>query len=163
RLDVLPPDEALTLLRGIVAAKGTDAELREVAKLCGRLPLALRVAGDFLRLHENWKVPEHVAALKDEAERLERVEGKTAERGGGGGAGVERPGSGARDPGVGRAVANARGLPRRLRPASRRRSVGPEKGRGAGQGHGDGRTDRPARPQPRAIRRGHRPLLAARP
>ncbi len=80
RLGVLPPDEALALLRGIVGTKGTDDELRMVAEQCGRLPLALRVAGDFLRLHENWPLPKYIAALKDESKRLERLKGKTPDR-----------------------------------------------------------------------------------
>ncbi len=80
RLDVLPPDEALKLLREIVGAKGTDDELRTVAGLCGRLPLALRVAGDFLRLHANWSVPQYAEALREEGRRLERLKGKTKEK-----------------------------------------------------------------------------------
>ena len=79
RLDVLPPDEALKLLREIVGAKGTDDELRTVAGLCGRLPLALRVAGDFLR-HANWSVARYAEALRVEGERLERLKGKTKEK-----------------------------------------------------------------------------------
>ncbi len=80
RLGVLPPDEAFALLRGIVGTKGTEAELRTVAEQCGWLPLALRVAGDFLRLHENWSLPKYIAALKDESKRLERLKGKTPDR-----------------------------------------------------------------------------------
>jgi tetratricopeptide (TPR) repeat protein len=80
RLDVLPPDDAFKMLREIVGAKGTNADLRTVAELCGWLPLALRVAGDFLRLHENWTVPRYTEALRDEAKRLERLKGKTADR-----------------------------------------------------------------------------------
>jgi tetratricopeptide (TPR) repeat protein/transcriptional regulator with XRE-family HTH domain len=80
RLDLLPPDEALALLRGIVGAKGSDDELRAVATLCGRLPLALRVAGDFLRLHPNWTAAKFIEALKDEGRRLERLKGKTREK-----------------------------------------------------------------------------------
>lgn len=80
RVDVLPPDEALTLLRHILPTKGTDDELRTVAELCGRLPLALRVAGDFLRLHDNWTLPGYTEALRDEATRLARLKGKTPDR-----------------------------------------------------------------------------------
>ncbi|HEX4606922.1 MAG TPA: NB-ARC domain-containing protein [Urbifossiella sp.] len=77
RLDVLPADEALTLLRGIVGTKGADDELRAVAGQCGRLPLALRAAGDFLRLHPNRSVSWYIEALKDEGRRLK---GKTKEK-----------------------------------------------------------------------------------
>ncbi|MCI0699993.1 MAG: NB-ARC domain-containing protein, partial [Planctomycetia bacterium] len=80
RLGVLLSGEALSLLRGIVGAKGTDDELRAVAELCGFLPLALRVAGDFLRLYENWPLPKYIAALQDESKRLERLKGKTPDR-----------------------------------------------------------------------------------
>ena len=80
RLGVLPLDEAFTLLRGIIGAKGMDDELRVVAELCGRLPLALRVAGDFLRLHENWSLPKYTAALQDESQRLDRLKGKSPDR-----------------------------------------------------------------------------------
>ncbi|VTR98805.1 tpr-repeat-containing protein : TPR-repeat protein OS=Methanosaeta concilii (strain ATCC 5969 / DSM 3671 / JCM 10134 / NBRC 103675 / OCM 69 / GP-6) GN=MCON_2790 PE=4 SV=1: HTH_3: NB-ARC: TPR_12: TPR_12: TPR_12 [Gemmata massiliana] len=80
RLGVLPPGEALALLRSIVGTKGTDDELRIVAEQCGWLPLALRVAGDFLRLHENWPLPKYIAALEDESKRLERLKGKTPDR-----------------------------------------------------------------------------------
>jgi len=80
RLGALPPDAALAMLRGIVGAKGADDELRTVAELCGWLPLALRVAGDFLRLHENWPLPKYITALQDESKRLERLKGKTPDR-----------------------------------------------------------------------------------
>jgi tetratricopeptide (TPR) repeat protein len=79
-LDVLPPDKALELLREIIGTKGSDDELKEVARLCGFLPLALRVAADFIRLHQNWTVPKYTDALKDEAKRLERLKGKTPDR-----------------------------------------------------------------------------------
>ena len=78
RLDVLSSDDAFVLLREIVGAKGTDAELRMVVELCGGLPLALRVAGDFLRLHDNWALPRYTVALK--AERLFRLRSKKTDR-----------------------------------------------------------------------------------
>jgi hypothetical protein len=69
QLDVLSVEKSLDLLRKIVGAKGTDDELRSVAELCGYLPLALRVAGDFLRLKAGWTVPQSIAALNEERHR----------------------------------------------------------------------------------------------
>lgn len=78
-LDVLPADEALGLVRRVVGPKGTDNELRDVADLCGLLPLALRVAADFLKSHDNWSVGEYIDRLRREAERLPRLVGDTPE------------------------------------------------------------------------------------
>ena len=79
-LDVLPPPESLELLRGIVKARGTDEELRVIAESCGRLPLALRVSGDFLRLNPNWSPARYTAAVRDESRRLSQLKGKSRDR-----------------------------------------------------------------------------------
>ena len=76
-LGVLPADEALALVRRIVGPKGTDDEWREVAELCGMLPLALRVAAEFVKSHDNWSVREYIDRLRSEAERLPRLVGDT--------------------------------------------------------------------------------------
>ena len=48
-LDELPSEEANALLRDILGSKPTaDDEVAGVARLCGNLPIALRVAGDYL-------------------------------------------------------------------------------------------------------------------
>ena len=73
RVDVLSPEKSLELLRRIVGTKGTDDELQTVAKLCDHLPLALRVAGDFLRLKEGWAVEQYIAALNKERLRWLKV------------------------------------------------------------------------------------------
>jgi len=73
RIDVFTPEISLQLLRGIVGTKGTDAELLKVAKLCGYLPLALRVAGQFLRLKAGWTVSQYLAALRKEQLRWLKV------------------------------------------------------------------------------------------
>lgn len=47
-LDLLPFDEAITLLRGIVGDARADAEpqaMADIVRACARLPLALRIAG----------------------------------------------------------------------------------------------------------------------
>jgi nucleoside phosphorylase len=72
-LDVLSFEKSLQLLRGIVGAKGTDDELGTVAQLCGHLPLALRVAGDFLRLKAGWTVAQYIAALNEERHRWLKI------------------------------------------------------------------------------------------
>jgi hypothetical protein len=74
RLDLFTVDESLLLLREILPAKGTVEELREVARLCDGLPLALRVAGDFLRLKEDWTVAKYLTALECELLDYLRIE-----------------------------------------------------------------------------------------
>src|SRR5262249_30632807 len=53
QLDGLPADEAYALLRRISGPRGSRPELMNINRLCEGLPLALRVAGDFLRLNED--------------------------------------------------------------------------------------------------------------
>jgi tetratricopeptide (TPR) repeat protein len=73
-LDALPMEEACALLRAIVGeGRATGEELDAIAGLCGRLPLALRVAGDFLVVHPDWSAAEYARALADERERLARL------------------------------------------------------------------------------------------
>jgi len=73
-LDALPMEEACALLRAIVGqGRATGEELGAIAGLCGRLPLALRVAGDFLVVHPDWSAAEYAQALADERERLARL------------------------------------------------------------------------------------------
>jgi hypothetical protein len=70
----LSPEEAFALLRGIVwPGRGTDDELHDVIRLCDHLPLAIRVAGDFLRLKTDWTFGEYINALKKEALRYLKV------------------------------------------------------------------------------------------
>lgn len=69
----LPPDEAYALLRSIIPGKGSKPELTSIAELCGHLPLALRVAGDFLRLKEDWPAAQYIVALKQERLRWLKI------------------------------------------------------------------------------------------
>ena len=73
----MPVADARALLRAILGATASDAELDLLAERCGQLPLALRVAATFLALHPNWSVTEYVTALSEAGERLEllRIEG----------------------------------------------------------------------------------------
>ncbi|MGW0929878.1 ATP-binding protein [Streptomyces sp. NPDC002644] len=66
-------DEAVELLRRIVGAERADAEAESVARvveLCGRLPLALRVAANWLAVRSGWSVEHLVRRLTDEERRL---------------------------------------------------------------------------------------------
>jgi len=73
-LDALPVEEACALLQTIVGqGRATDEELGTIVGLCGRLPLALRVAGDFLVVHPDWSAGEYAQALVDKRERLARL------------------------------------------------------------------------------------------
>jgi len=72
-LDVLPEADAVALLRAIAGpgriAAG-DPLPAEIAELCGRLPLALRIAGVLLRHRPAWGL-EHVAGpLRDQRTRI---------------------------------------------------------------------------------------------
>ena len=72
-LDVLPEADALTLLRTVItpAHAGTaDPELAEIVRLCGRLPLALRIAGALLRHRPAWTPGYLIGLLRDERRRL---------------------------------------------------------------------------------------------
>ena len=73
-LDLLSEDEARALLGEILGQeRATPEELDGIAQLCGRLPLALRVAGSFLKVHADWSPAEYAQALADERERLARL------------------------------------------------------------------------------------------
>lgn len=73
RLDLMSPEKSFELVRGIVGERGTDDELRRVVELCDGLPLALRVAGDFIRLKTNWTLPKYIQALETERSRWLKV------------------------------------------------------------------------------------------
>lgn len=73
-LEALSEKDARALLREILdKRRATDEQLDRIAELCGRLPLALRVAGTFLAVHRDWTVDEYIEALSDERQRLERL------------------------------------------------------------------------------------------
>nr|WP_307845597.1 BTAD domain-containing putative transcriptional regulator [Planomonospora sp. ID67723] len=74
-LDVLTEDEAVELLVRTVgpdrAGAGPDA--RRIVQLCGRLPLAIRVAGARLRGRPHWRLSRLVDLLADERNRLDTL------------------------------------------------------------------------------------------
>jgi tetratricopeptide (TPR) repeat protein len=72
-LDVLPPDEAVGLLRGLVGSRvdSAPAAAAALARQCGWLPLALRVAAEVAVARAGTPLPELVAELADEQHRLD--------------------------------------------------------------------------------------------
>ena len=74
-LDVLTEDEAVAMLAGLGGhrAAADPAAVAEVARLCGRLPLALRIAGQLLATHPTWPVVRLAQLLAGERDRLARL------------------------------------------------------------------------------------------
>ncbi|MFF9458830.1 ATP-binding protein [Streptomyces flaveolus] len=70
----LSPDEAAGFLTSLVGAERSEPEaLREVAERCGRLPLALRVAGNWLATRTGWSVRRLADRLALEERRLDAL------------------------------------------------------------------------------------------
>jgi len=72
-LDTLPPREARTLFARVAGADrvaGQAADVAEVVELCGRLPLAIRIAAVRLGSRVQWTVADLAARLRDERRRL---------------------------------------------------------------------------------------------
>ena len=72
-LDLLPPPEATALLRAMAGPEripAEDPELGEVAELCGRLPLALCIAGSLLRHRPAWPLAHLAGLLREQHRRL---------------------------------------------------------------------------------------------
>ncbi|SCG17511.1 DNA-binding transcriptional activator of the SARP family [Micromonospora echinofusca] len=75
-LDVLPLDDGLELLAGLAGADRIDREAAaatDVVELCGRLPLALRIAGVRLAEREAMTVARLRDRLRDERRRLDEL------------------------------------------------------------------------------------------
>jgi tetratricopeptide (TPR) repeat protein len=75
-LDVLPAEEAAAMLAGAIGMVRAAAEpeaVAELARLCGRLPLALRIAGQQLAAHPPWPTTRLVEMLANEQDRLDRL------------------------------------------------------------------------------------------
>jgi transcriptional regulator with XRE-family HTH domain/tetratricopeptide (TPR) repeat protein len=72
-LDVLARDDAVRLLSAIIGDRRLVAEPEaapELARLCGQLPLALRIAGNRLASRPQWSIRQLVSQLDDEYRRL---------------------------------------------------------------------------------------------
>ncbi|MEW1840269.1 helix-turn-helix domain-containing protein [Nonomuraea angiospora] len=75
-LGPLPPPEATELLTGILKDRGASDEgsaVRQLAQLCGGLPLALRIAGNRLVSRPGWNAADLAARLTNEERRLDQL------------------------------------------------------------------------------------------
>jgi tetratricopeptide (TPR) repeat protein len=86
RLDEMKPEKAEELLKRIVqtgrSIKGAgDNCWKEIARLCGYLPLALRLAGTFLANTRDLAPEDYAGKLRDERSRLEHIDKGSAEKG----------------------------------------------------------------------------------
>jgi DNA-binding SARP family transcriptional activator len=75
-LDVLPPDDARTLLAGIVGDARAEQEPETsaaIVALCGHLPLAIRIAGAKLASRGAWTLGVLRDRLADESRRLREL------------------------------------------------------------------------------------------
>ncbi|MBO1332676.1 AAA family ATPase [Streptomyces sp. VRA16 Mangrove soil] len=75
-LSEMTEGEAVALLRRIIGPERADRDaeaVTRVAELCGYLPLALRVAGNWLATRSGWDVDVLVQRLADEERRLRRL------------------------------------------------------------------------------------------
>lgn len=69
-LDILPEDDAVELLRNVMdgyRAGDSPEDLRELARLCARLPLALRIAGERAASRPLMALRELIQDLRDES------------------------------------------------------------------------------------------------
>jgi hypothetical protein len=77
-LDMLAEEEAAVLLARLTGEERAAAEPQAVAQVlewCGRLPIALRIAGQLLAAHPEWPVARLAEMLADERDRLEQPAG----------------------------------------------------------------------------------------
>jgi hypothetical protein len=76
RLEVMLPEDALDLLLLVSGRQHWTASGRliaiEIVELCGRLPLALRIAGAILQKRAGWRWEKLRDQLKDKRQRLKR-------------------------------------------------------------------------------------------
>lgn len=78
QLDVLTDDEAVELLTSIIgddrAAGDDQVAVNRIAELCGRLPLAIRIAGARLAARPGWPLVAFAEQLADVRRRLDLLE-----------------------------------------------------------------------------------------
>jgi tetratricopeptide (TPR) repeat protein/transcriptional regulator with XRE-family HTH domain len=70
-LDTLPPADAAELFTRLTARAGREAEaVAEITRLCGYLPLAIRLVAGTLRRHPSWTVTDLATELATTKDRL---------------------------------------------------------------------------------------------
>jgi DNA-binding SARP family transcriptional activator len=75
-LPLMSPGESLELLRRLIGADRTDTASRDadvLVRLCGGLPLAVRIAGARLAARPHWDVARLVTRLSDPRARLDQL------------------------------------------------------------------------------------------
>ncbi len=75
-LDVLPAGPAVDLLAKVAGTDRVEAEpaaAERIVELCGRLPLAIRIAGARLATREHWSLDRLAGRLADERGRLDEL------------------------------------------------------------------------------------------
>ncbi|GAA3653391.1 DNA-binding SARP family transcriptional activator [Lentzea atacamensis] len=75
-LDVLPPSDALAMLRAAVGEARCTAEpgaAQDIVAYCGQLPLALRVAAARLVARPHWQLAKLAGRLSDERRRFDEL------------------------------------------------------------------------------------------
>ncbi|WP_205303319.1 AfsR/SARP family transcriptional regulator [Nonomuraea montanisoli] len=73
QLDVLPHGDAVALFEHIVGKErvhGENAAVEQVVELCGRLPLAIRIAAARFRDRSSWTMDDLVQKLRDQKGRI---------------------------------------------------------------------------------------------
>jgi DNA-binding SARP family transcriptional activator/tetratricopeptide (TPR) repeat protein len=76
RLDVLPPAQAFELLETVAGPErfsGEEATGRTITELCGRLPLAIRIAGSRLAARPHWWPADLANRLSGQRGRLDEL------------------------------------------------------------------------------------------
>ncbi|MFH8516809.1 BTAD domain-containing putative transcriptional regulator [Streptomyces gelaticus] len=77
RLDPMTNDQAVAMLGSVIGTARVHDEpvsAAELVRLCGGLPLALRIAGARLRARPHWSLGQLVERLSDESRRLDELE-----------------------------------------------------------------------------------------
>lgn len=81
-LDVLEPDQAVKLLSSIIGydrVANEEESAYEIARLCGYLPLAVRIAGARLAARDHWPLSKLAGRLRQEQGRLSELHYKDLE------------------------------------------------------------------------------------